>query len=52
MESVLYQQVEASLLENIDQSPFFKLMLDDITIEMKLVVYIRYIRDGKAVVSY
>ena len=50
METVLSDQIEKSLLQNINESPYIGLMLDencDITVEKKLVIYIKYIKDGK-----
>jgi len=52
METVLYEQIQTALLENINTSAFFGLMLDetcDINIEKKLAIYIK---DCKPVVSY
>jgi len=55
METVPYEQIQTALLENINNVAFFGLMLDetcDINIEKKLVIYIKYVKDCKPVVSY
>ena len=55
MEYVLADQVEQSLLNDILDSRFFGLMLDetcDINVEKKLCVYVKYIKKGRAFTSY
>jgi len=54
METVLADQVQKSVIGDIAESPFFGLVLEetcDINVEKKLVVYIRYLKDGKACTS-
>ena len=55
METVLSDQIEKSLLKNITNSPYIGLMLDetcDITVEKKLVIYCRYIKEGQVYTAY
>ncbi|KAJ8303281.1 hypothetical protein KUTeg_019677 [Tegillarca granosa] len=55
METVLGDQIEKDLICDILDCPYIGIMLDetcDITVEKKLVVYIRYIKNGEATVSY
>ena len=55
METVLSDQIEKSLLRNITNSPYIGLMLDetcDITVEKKLVIYCRYIKEGQVYTAY
>ena len=55
METVLSDQIEKTLITDIKDSPFFGVMLDetcDITIEKKLVIYVRYIKDSKVRVAF
>ena len=55
METVLSDQIEKSLLKNITDSPYIGLMLDetcDITVEKKLVIYCRYIKEGQVYTAY
>lgn len=55
MESVLSDQIEKNVFDEILDSPYFGLMLDetcDINVEKKLVIYVRYIKDGKSCTSY
>ena len=55
METVLSEQIQQSVIDEINDSPYFGLMLDetcDITVEKKLCIYVRYIKDGKACTSY
>ncbi|XP_045172073.2 zinc finger protein 862-like [Mercenaria mercenaria] len=55
MECSIYNVIEDNMLNDIKSSEFMGIMLDetcDISIEKKLVIYIRYIKDGKIRVSY
>ena len=55
METAIFDHIEKGLIKDINDSPFFAVMLDetcDITVEKKLVIYGRYLKDGKILVAF
>lgn len=55
MERAITSVIESTLLQEISASIYIGIMLDetcDISIDKKLVVYIRYLKDGKVQVAY
>ena len=55
MEQVINNQIHKTLIKQIKDSSYFGIMLDetcDISIEKKLVVYVRFIKDGDACIVY
>ena len=55
METAIFDPIEKGLIKDINESPFFAVMLDetcDITIEKKLVIYRRYLKKGKVLVAF
>lgn len=47
MEECLFEAIEQSLMQDIKDSPYFGIMLDetcDISVEKKLVIYVKYIK--------
>lgn len=55
MECAITHVIEDQLFKNIKSSPYIGVMLDetcDISIDKKLVDYIRYIKSGKSQVAY
>ncbi|XP_033725145.1 zinc finger protein 862-like [Pecten maximus] len=55
METAIADVIEKNVINDIKNSPFFGVMLDetcDISVGKKLVICVRYIKEGKVVVAY
>ena len=55
MKTAIFDPIEKGLIKDINESLFFAVMLDetcDITIEKKIVIYGRYLTDGKVLVAF